>query len=137
MRAAHLPLDVRLAEDHRLEARGDAVEVAGGVAVARRVDRVGELGRADLGASCQQAENVCLRLNWIPARPADDEVDLRAVAGGDHNRLSHLLRGCRLARELARLALAEREAFAQRHGRGLVGDTQRQQLAHASVDSGC
>ena len=39
------------------------------------------------------------------------------------------------ARELAGLALAERQAFAQRHRRGLVGDAQREQLAHAGADS--
>ena len=46
--ALDLTLDLRLADDHRLEPGGDAVQVAGGVAVAVRVDRAGELGRPDV-----------------------------------------------------------------------------------------
>ena len=48
--APDLALDLGLADDHRLQAAGDAEELARGVAVARRVDDVGELGRADAGA---------------------------------------------------------------------------------------
>jgi hypothetical protein len=48
MRAANLALDLGLADDHRLETRGHAVELTRRVAVARRVDRVRQLGRADL-----------------------------------------------------------------------------------------
>ena len=77
---------------------GDPVELAGGVAVARRVDRLGQLGRADLRAAGQQPEHVGLGPDGV----ADDEVDLGAVAGRDHDRLAHLARwrvAC--ARELA------------------------------------
>ena len=48
--APDLALDLGLADDHRLQAARDAEELARGVAVARRVDDVGELGRADAGA---------------------------------------------------------------------------------------
>ena len=42
-----LALDLVLADDHRLEPGGHAVEVTGGVAVAVRVDRGRQLGRPD------------------------------------------------------------------------------------------
>ena len=63
VRAPDLPLDLRLADDHRLEARRHPVELPGGVAVARRVDRLGQLRRADPGAACKQAEYVSLGLH--------------------------------------------------------------------------
>ena len=66
----------------------DAVELARGVAVARRVDRVGELGRADARrASASRAEHVGLGAD----RVADDEVDLGAVAGRDRDGLADLV----------------------------------------------
>ena len=45
--ALDLSLDLGLADDHRFQARGHPVEVAGGVAVARRVDLLRQLGGAD------------------------------------------------------------------------------------------
>ena len=49
--ALDLALDLGLAGDHRVEPGGDAVELSRGVAVARRVDRLGDLGRADAGVA--------------------------------------------------------------------------------------
>jgi hypothetical protein len=46
-RPAHLTLHLGLADDHRLEAGGHAEELARGVAVARRVDDLGQLGGPD------------------------------------------------------------------------------------------
>ena len=67
--APDLALDLVLAEDHRLEPRGDAEEVARGVAVARRVDRLGELGRARSPAWRRAAPARRLGLHRIaPAR---------------------------------------------------------------------
>ena len=86
VRAADLALDLRLADDHRLEARGHAVELARGVAVARGVDLLRELRRADPRAAGEQTQHVALGLHGV----ADDEVDLGAVAGRDHDRLAHL-----------------------------------------------
>ena len=126
VRAPDLALDLGLADDHRLQARRHAVELARGVAVAWRVDRFRELGRADLRTLGEQAEHVALG----PHRVSDDEVHLGAVARGDHDRLAHLARGERRLRELARLGLGERETLAQRDRRRLVGDPERQQLAH-------
>ncbi len=125
--APDLSLDLGLADDHRLEARRDAVELARGVAVARRVDRLGELGGTDAGAAREQPQHVALGLH----RVADDEVDLGAVARRDHDRLADLVGRDGGAHELLGLALAEREAFAQRDRRGLVRDAEGEQLAHS------
>src|SRR5581483_8882942 len=48
-RPPHLAVDLVLADHDRLEARGDAEEVARGLAVARRVGGVRELRGADAG----------------------------------------------------------------------------------------
>ncbi len=88
--ALDLSLDLRLADDHRLQARGHPVEMARGVAVARRVDRLRQLGWANPCTAGEQAEHVALGLDKSPTRLAHHEVDLGAVAGGDHDRLAHL-----------------------------------------------
>ncbi len=132
MRSPDLALDLGLADDHRLKPRGHPVEMTCRVAVARGVDRLGELGGAYRGVLRQQAQHLCLGAH----RVADHQVHLRAVAGADHDRLADLGGGDRLAGELARLGLGERQPLTERHGRRLVRDSQRQQLAHTSVDSG-
>ena len=131
VRAPDLSLDLRLAHDHRVQPRGDAVQLPRGVAVARRVDRLRQLGGADARAPREQPEHVRLGAH----RVADHQVDLGSVARGDHHRLAHLRGGRGLGCELPALLIAEGQALAQRDGRGLVGDAQRQQLAHGSCDS--
>jgi hypothetical protein len=84
--ALDLALDLVLADDHRLEARGHAEQLARGVAVARRVDQLGQLGRADPGVAREQAR--ARRPRRAPDR--HDEVELGAVAGRDHDRLADL-----------------------------------------------
>ena len=83
--AADLALDLVLADDHRLEARGDAEEVPGRVAVAQRVDRLRELRRARSRRARRAAP--------APRRSAlaasvDDDVELGAVAARDRDRLA-------------------------------------------------
>ena len=126
VRAPDLALDLGLPHDHRLQTRGHAVELARRVAVARRVDRFSELGRVDLRTLGEQSQHVALGAHGV----AHDEVDLGAVARADHDRLAHLGRRDRRLGELARLGLGEREPLAQRDGRRLVGDAEREQLAH-------
>ena len=84
--ALDLPLDLGLADDHRLEPGGDPEQLTRGVAVARRVDRLGELGGADRGVVGEQPEHVGLCAHRIPHH----EVQLGAVAGGDRDGLAHL-----------------------------------------------
>ena len=61
--ALDLPLDLGLADDHRFQAGGHPVEVARGVAVARRVDLLRQLGEADRGVVGEHPQRVLLRLN--------------------------------------------------------------------------
>ena len=51
--ALDLTLDLGLAEDHRLQARGHAIQLAGRLAVARRVDLLGKLRGTDACSACQ------------------------------------------------------------------------------------
>ena len=61
--ALDLTLDLGLADDHRFQARGHPVEVARGVAVARRVDLPRELGGIDRGMVGEHPQRVVPRLN--------------------------------------------------------------------------
>ena len=104
--------------------------MARGVAVARRVDDLDELGRADAGAPGEHAEQLGLGLH----RVADDEVDLGAVAGRDRDRLARRSsRATSSRRNALGLALGQRDALAQRDRRGLVRDAEGEQLAHARL----
>ncbi len=123
--ALDLALDLALADDHRVEARGHAVELARRVAVARGVDDRGQLGRADLGAARQPAQQLGLGLHRVAA----DEVDLGAVAGRDRDGLVDLVAGDEVLQEALGPPLGERQALAQRDGRRLVRDAESEQLA--------
>src|SRR3954469_1932718 len=131
VRAADLALDLGLADDHRLEPAGDAVELARGVAVARRVDDLREGGRADARARGELRERIGLGLH----RVGRDEVELGAVAGRDRDRLLHLVVAPEGAQELRGLARAEREALADLDRRGLERDAEGEQLAHRRAAS--
>jgi hypothetical protein len=65
-----LALHLRLADDHRLQPGGDAIQVTGRVAVAVRVDRLRELGRADPRLGREHAQRDALGLYRI----ADDQI---------------------------------------------------------------
>ena len=88
--ALDLPLDLGLPDDHRLQARGHTVELAGGVAVSRRVDLPRELGGID---AAWLGEHPSASSRARTPRPADDKVELGAVARAEHHRLPHLRRG--------------------------------------------
>ena len=77
--ALDLALHLGLAQDHRLQPGGDAEEVTRGVAVARRVHDLGELGGAKVALLREQPDD--RRLGGD--RLVDDDGDLHAVARGD------------------------------------------------------
>ncbi len=68
-RAQHLPLDLALADDHRVEARGDAEELGGGAVVAQDVARAGELVGRDAGVGDDRLGHRVLRERPGPGRP--------------------------------------------------------------------
>ena len=128
--APDLALDLGLADDHRLEARGHAEEVARGVAVARRVDR----GRRAPSGGCR------------PAGPASRARSVSAATGIARRRgrprcgcrsrsprpRRHLGLGPQLAEEVLGARRREGQALAQLDRRGLVRDAEGEQLAHGS-----
>ena len=74
--ALDLALDLGLADDHRVEPAGDAVQVARGVAVARRVDR----RRPARSAAMPRAGARAARARWSRPRPGRRRRD-RARCG--------------------------------------------------------
>ena len=91
--ALHLSLDLRLADDHRVEPRGDPEEVARRLGRTQRVEMAEQLGRPDVGLAGEHPQRRRLGLD----RVGDDEVELGPVAGRDRRRLAHLLGGGELA----------------------------------------
>ena len=129
--AFDLPLDLRLADDHRVEAGGDAQQVAGRLGRAQRVEVAEQLGRPDLGLAGEDTEPCRLRLD----RVGDDQVQLGPVAGGDRRRLMNPRRRGQLAEDADRAALGQREPLAQVERRGLVGNAEGEQLGHQALTS--
>ena len=128
--ALGLALDLGLADDHRLQAGDDAVELARGVAVARRVHRVGQLGRARARALGQPREQLGLGADGVT-----DEVDLGAVAGGDRDGLADRVGRDELLAEALRLGRRQGEPLAHGDRSGLVRDAEAEQLAAHTVVS--
>ena len=67
--AQHLPLDLALADDHRVEARGDPEELGGGAVVAQDVARAGELVGRDAGVGDDRLGHRVLGERPGPGRP--------------------------------------------------------------------
>jgi len=125
--ALDLALHLGLADDHRLQARADAEELACGIAVARRVEALGQLDRAHVGAPGEHPEQPRSRRRRI----GDDERQLGAVAGRDDDRLVDVGVGGDLLEEAAHGGLRQRQALAQLDGRRLVRDPERDELVLA------
>jgi hypothetical protein len=110
--------DLRLADDHGVEARGDAEEVGDGAVAGVAVQRRLELARLDPGVTRQVSE----RRLASRERVAPVQVQLGAVAGAER----HGLAGHALVQELLAQAqgglLVQSEALAQLQRGGLVGD---------------
>jgi hypothetical protein len=131
VRALDLALDLRLADDHRLQAAGDPVQVARSVAVAQRVHAAHQLRGPDRGAPGEDPEHVRLGLDGV----GDDEVELGAVAGGDRDGLGDRRLPGQLADQRLGAAVEQRELLAQRQRGGLVRRAEGEQLAHRGTAS--
>jgi hypothetical protein len=119
VRLLHLPQDLGLAEDHRVEARGDAEDVAHRFLAGALVEVVRELlraRRADLLPE-RLADRLRRVLELAPLREADD---LDAVARREEHRLLELGALGQAREELGEDLGAGGEALADVDRRGLV-----------------
>ncbi len=110
---AHLAEDLALARHHRVEPGCDPEEVERRSLVAQPVEHRPQLVLGQPG-------NLRQRLDAAPLRVSADEVELRAVAGREADRLA-VLAG-ELARQLACLRAGQRDPLPQLDG----GDVVRQ-----------
>ena len=127
--ALDLALDLGLADDHRLQAAGDAKQLARGVAVARRVDRArrarsGARARAGRASPARRSRRARGRRRRASARCGCRSRSTTASWTSGCSATS-----CRKPRTAL---CGQREALAQLHRRGLVRDAERDQLAHAT-----
>ena len=118
---ADLPEDLALAEDHRVEARGDGEHVRHSGIVVVHVDVLGELGQVEIGVLGEQARD----LLDSTVEPLGLDVDLDPVAGGDDRGLGDRRRLERAVRQLDRRVGVERGALEQLDGGGLVRHARR------------
>ena len=124
--ALHLALDLGLADDHRVEPRGDPVEVPRRLGAAQRVERAEQLGGPDPGLAGEHPETGGLGLD----RVGRHQVELGPVAGRERRGLADRLLGDERVEHPRGLALGEGELLAQRQRRRPVRDAEGEQAAH-------
>ena len=100
--------------------------MAGSLAVPDRVKMRDELGRSDVSLTGEYPERGRLCLDVI----SDGEVELGSVAGGQRNRFMDVVGRDELSQHGGCSTLRQGDALAQLHRRGLVGDSEREQLTH-------
>src|ERR1700719_4039721 len=83
IRELELTQYLRLADDHRIETRADAEQMARGVAAGETVNRIRELGLRDSSISGQKFERLVRRARRIDG----DSYHLDAIAGRYQRRL--------------------------------------------------
>ena len=110
--------DLRLADDHRVEARGDAEEVGDGAVAGVAVQRRLELARRDAGVARQVRQRRLARRE----RVAPVQIQLGAVAGAQGDGLAGDALVQQLLAQAQRGLLVQGEALAQLERGGLVRD---------------
>ena len=117
-RRSHLPEHLRLARDERVETRGHAVQVQRRRRVGEAVEDGLELARVDADELGQLADAERREVRRVRA----PEVELGAVAGGEHDGLARACLG-EVLDEAARLGLGEGDASAQADACPVVRET--------------
>ena len=110
--------DLRLADDHAVEARGDAEEMRDGAVAGVAVERRLQLARLDAGVPRQVLQRRLARRE----RVAPVQVQLGAVAGAERDDLAGHALVQELLAQAQRGLLVQGEALAQLQRGGLVGD---------------
>ena len=121
----HLPQDLRLAQDHGVEARRDAERVQRGLVAGRGVEQRLELPPGHAAMAAEPAERLRARL----ARHRGHPVDLDPVARGEDHDLLQEAAAREVGEDLADLLLLEGELLAHRHRRGAVIHPRHEQEA--------
>jgi len=115
---AHLPEDLALAGDHRVEPAGDAEEVQRGCFVGQAVD---DRAKLVLGKPADRGQGI----EGTPLRIGADKIELGAVARGQADGLAL---GGELGSELRRLGQRDEGSLAHRDRRGLVRESDKGQV---------
>src|SRR5579862_4254746 len=111
VRELELTENLRLADDHRIETRADAEQMARRVAAGKTVNRIGELGLSDSSVGGQKFEGLIRRAGRIDS----DSYHFDAVAGGNQRRFRHSRRRFAQAAKCSDdLVVGKREALTQR-----------------------
>ena len=118
-RLLHLTEDLRLADDHGVEAGGDAKRMPHGFTLGESV----EVGLELLGLHAVVAGEPLERRIWVPGT-----VDLGAIAGRKNCRLPDRLVPRQFRKSGAKALGVERHALANRERSGLVVQSQRKKL---------
>ncbi len=116
--------DLRLADDERVEARGDAEEVSDRLVAGHARDRATQRVGLDPAAHGERPDGELLG----GPRVGGQEVDLGAVAGRQHDRFAHAVARHELAAQARGLGAGQRETLAQLERRGLVGDAEHDKV---------
>ena len=115
--------DLPLAEHERVEARGDAEQMADAVLV-----HVGIEIRVDVFLVAREVEKELLERREVVRRRLDDGVDLAAVAGREHDGLVHAVVVAEVREPLPHGALGDCELLAHRDGRRLMIQSETNEL---------
>ena len=119
VRFLDLPENLRLADDERIEAGGDAKQVSRRFEVGHVVDVRRHRRLVDRVELADEAHQVRQRRGHVVA----GDVHFRAVAGGEHDRLARRAARRERLQRAVDAAHLEIEALAQFDRRGLVADS--------------
>ena len=123
--------NLRLANDQRVEAGGDAKQVLRRLEVRKVVDVFRESGSIDAVKVAEEGRQVGARGVGVLA----GDVQLGPVAGGDHRYFAGRTAGRERPQRAFEAARLEVELLAQLHGRGAVTDADYEEL-HGHKESG-
>jgi hypothetical protein len=132
--SAHLPEDLRLPRNQRIEAGGYAEDMQGRGLVRERVEGGGNLALREVGQRGQLCECTGLRRLVVAVR----EIELGAVARGQDHRFGIGAR--QPLHQLSVLGCAHEELLAQLDGRAMVGGADEDESHYLEMrhgDEGC
>ena len=128
----HLAENLRFAEDHRVEARGNTEYMPYGLASVQMEDRTGAVLGIDAAAPQQLGGH--RRNRVVAGRAAGDYLD--AVARGQHHRFSHWWQRNQILQERLHIAVGQRQLLPDFDRCGVVADSYDDELVRHAIRSG-